>query len=155
MEMEVKNPVVAKRITEKEFVANCDLEGIQKVSYHNHFLGKIFDRKHIEDSLYETMEMGFKDYGNDFYIVQLHHLNPDLPNQIEFNFIARKSMPTPHWHQNVYHASRENGLCLVWSIPHRGMPDSMLDPKQKDFKRMFLSGELIKMVEEREKQGYL
>lgn len=152
--MEMKNPVPAERITEKEFVANCDFSGIKTASYHNHFLSQIFDRKYIENSLYETMEMGFKDYGDDFYIVQLHHLNPDLPNQIEFNFIARKTMPTPHWHQNVYHASRDRGLCIAWSIPHREMPDSMLDPKQRKWKSMYLSGELIKMVEEREKEGY-
>lgn len=143
------------RLNEKEFADQCDFEGVEKQSYHDHHLSKVFSRKEIEKNLFKNYENGLKIFGDDFYIVQLHHQNPDLPNQIIFYFINRKSMPTPHWHQNVYHGSRENGLSLVWSIPHKEMPDSLLDPEQVKYKKLFKSGRLIKMVKERENKGYL
>lgn len=150
----VELPRPKTTLSEKEFAEKCDFDGVHTQSYHDHNLGKVFSRKEIEENLFKSLEHGLKTFGDDFYIVQIHQQNPDLPNQIFFYFFNRKSMPTPHWHQNVYHGSKEKGLSLVWSIPHKQMPDSLLDLQQKKFKKMFLSGELLKMVKDREKKGY-
>ena len=142
------------RLNEKEFAERCDFDGVEKQSYHDKHLSSVFSRSEIEKKLFQSLEEGLKSFGDDFYIVQLHYQNPDMPNQIFFYYINRKSMPTPHWHQNVYHGSKKNGLSLVWSIPHKQMPDTLIDPQQNKFKELFVSGELLKMVKEREKKGY-
>jgi hypothetical protein len=139
------NATDAVEISCKDFLENCDMKADT-----DKCLDAIYSREqHIKD-LNECMQKGIADYDRDFYIVYLNYPDPLFPNRIIFSYLARKSCPTPHYHQNVYHIDKERKIHLMWSIPHAQMKESSLDPIQKKYLNDFRSGALLQECKRRE-----
>lgn len=139
------NATDAVEISCKEFLENCDMKADTEKS-----LDAIYSRDEHVKNLNECMQKGIADYDRDFYIVYLNYSDPVFPNRIIFSYLARKSCPTPHYHQNVYHIDQNQKIHLMWSIPHAQMSEDSLDPIQKKYLNQFRSGKLMKECKNRQ-----
>lgn len=131
-----------------ENVTVCNKDIKENLDYSNpqQSAKEVYSRKRFLQNLSQCYELGLKDYCNDFYIVCLNYPDELMPERIIFQFIARRSKPTPHWHQNVFYVDKNKNLQLAWSLPHKQTPDKYLDERQKADKKKFLSNSLFEKV---------
>jgi hypothetical protein len=105
-----------------------------------------------DKNIYECIELGKKEYDNDFYIVVITKNEKLLQNVLRHYFLSRKSCPSPQYDEAVYKYHRsEERIEFLWVVPSKDtceyfVVNSIQIPEEErqllDFVLRFTNGDL-------------
>lgn len=104
---------------ERDTVGKISSELKQKELYSNDVIetGREVNKDFL-NSLLECVKRGLQMYDGDFFVSVLLKREKIMDNVLRNYFIPRRSCPTPHFDQSVWHyKSQDDCLEYLWSLP--------------------------------------